>query len=345
MQASSPVPCAQLPMPAAASACLPCRYVAVSTVANVSGIVCEVQVGLTAPPPPPSPSDEGSGGLSAGAIVGIVVAGLAVLALLCLTLMYVRWRRRYVRRLAAVERKRLEAERQTAEWLREGGGDLEDGHGHLAGSGSSKVQVSQEVTAASVSFSVPAAAGSGAEAGSAGIVAESLSDGPSGQQPSPTVSGRAPSVSGAVSGRGGRARSQTGMRELTLMEEFFKSVSATWVLLLLLCCVLLVWLGQLCGVAHAVCLTGNAAWPAGRWPAAPHLPVSIWAHTALFQLPLPPCVQFTRSKKESTGSRGSHEDIEIPFGRASGRSWDLQRVTTDVSKLPNNFASGACLTV
>ena len=54
---------------------------AASVPANTSGEVCELQVGITAPPADP-PSDAASSSLSGGAIAGVVVGSLAALGLL-----------------------------------------------------------------------------------------------------------------------------------------------------------------------------------------------------------------------------------------------------------------------
>lgn len=78
--------------------------------------ICEFQASVTAPPTAvtstvPPASTSGGGGLSGGAIAGIVIGSLAGLALLLLAVVYLRWRHRWV----GHQRRQMEAVEEAAE--------------------------------------------------------------------------------------------------------------------------------------------------------------------------------------------------------------------------------------
>lgn len=169
--------------------------------------LCGFQVGLTQAPvvPRSTPDSGGSGGLSSGAVAGIVVGGLLGLALLALAVAYLRWRRVWVREHGKPAGEKGAKSLEHVDGCLFGGSDIE-----YASPGPSVLAASQGSDAVATMAAAAAAA-----TASAGAVSSGIGSAATGARDS-VISG-ASSTRSVASGR---------CPELQLLYEFLRSVSA-----------------------------------------------------------------------------------------------------------------------
>lgn len=198
--------------------------------------LCELQVGLTDPPTEPADT-AGSGSLSAGAIAGIVLGGLIGLAIVCLFVCYIRWRRDFLQQqeARAMARQRQEA-RAKALWDADHPSHaVLDPERGAAGSASAPRSAGSPQVSWKRQSSAAAAASEGAPPTPTSMASKVSSRVPSSLMPSSEAAccavAAAPGASALSSaGLPGRRPFQqpqqkaAGMSELKLIEEFLKSV-------------------------------------------------------------------------------------------------------------------------
>jgi hypothetical protein len=294
------------------SVLLLCRYVALSVPTSPPAAItlCGFQVGLTQAPvlPRSTPDSGGGGGLSAGAVAGIVVGGLLGLALLALAVAYLRWRRVWVRehgKPAGGEKGSKGLEHVDGR-LFGGGSDIEN-----ASPGPSVLAASQGSDAVAT---MAAAAAAAAAKASAGAISSGIGSAATGARDS-VVSG----ASSATSVAPGRCP------ELQLLHEFLRSVSAG---------------GEKFPSNDAGCLpllNTLLFMPAYPWPN----PAGAIC-TAPSSCPCASCCVSLLPLVQLTGrGRDSSKFGVLPKGSGVS-SVSTDSIVTDLSKLPEGFADGVC---
>lgn len=306
----------------------PCRYVALASSSELGAQLCSFAVGLAAPPATPAEA-EGGGGLSGGAIAGIVCACIAGAATTFALFSYCSWRRSYLRRLDAIEQRRLEAAKRHQEWL--GGplaheGEADDGLGS-GGTGMSGPSGTLGILCSGGGLGMQQASEHLVGAGPSGGGSSTTTIPTPAQWPSSGVGGLSwssprGSVSSVPSGKRSSPRSKVS--ELQLIEAFIKTVSC---------------MGREQGRGWsrelAVALPPPSLPPLGplHMPDAPPQAA--------------PRMPQLRKKSESGSSKreSGEEDFSVRFGRVDTNSSpvDASRAATDLSKLPEGFASGVWL--
>jgi hypothetical protein len=298
----------------------PCSYVVVSGPDGWDGEVCEIQAGLAQPPPlPDPPTDSDGGGLSGGAVAGVVMGAVAAVAALWLATAYFGFRRRYLRRLGAAERRRQrQAEKQELLWDVEQGGagsGLSKGEGRGKGTAASGAANSASSASQATPVSSGTAAGTAANSpATAAASAAGTAAGTPAAADTPAAAAASASSGGGLQAQRLRCQPPGVVPEWRLLAAFLRAVSAA-----------AIW---------------QRAIPAPR----PTLLSRLRLHLAP-NAPQPStrcCAQAVRRRRpEEEEAEAAEREERSQFGRVSSgeRPVDPLSAATDPSKLPSGFAT------